>query len=62
MEKQQQKRRPRSGGAKAPPGRNGYKYRQQFGIVVICENEDAQERAYARLQRAGFQKLRVVTV
>lgn len=44
------------------PGRNGYRYRQQFGIVVICDNEDEQARAYARLQRAGFKKLRVVTV
>lgn len=44
------------------PGRNGYKYRQQFGIVVICDNEAAQARDYARLQRAGYKKLRVVTV
>lgn len=50
------------GAAKASPGRNRYRYRQQFGIVVICDNERAQERAYARLQRAGFKQLRVVTV
>lgn len=50
------------GVAKASPGRNGYKYRQQFGIVVICDNEQTQERAYAKLQRAGFKKLKVVTV
>ena len=50
------------GAAKTSPGRNGYRYRQQFGIVVICDNEREQERAYARLQRAGFNKLRVVTV
>lgn len=50
------------GAARATPGRNGYRYRQQYGIVVICENEQAQERAYARLQRCGFRKLRVVTV
>lgn len=48
--------------ARKTPGRNGYRYRQQFGIVVICDNEKAQERAYARLQRCGFKKLRVVTV
>ena len=48
--------------AKAPPGRNRYRYRQQFGIVVICESERAQEAAYKRLQRAGFNKLKVVTV
>ncbi len=50
------------GHALKAPGRNGYRYRQQFGIVVICDNEDEQARAYARLQRAGFKKLRVVTV
>lgn len=53
---------PRCGGHKTSPGRNGYRYRQQFGIVVICDNEQAQERAYVRLQRAGYKKLRVVTV
>ncbi|MEI2428703.1 hypothetical protein RDV84_00115 [Lysobacter yananisis] len=48
--------------ARQSPGRNGYRYKQQFGVVVIVENEREQERAYARLQRAGFKKLRVVTV
>ena len=48
--------------ARKSPGRNGYRYKPQFGIVVITENERDQERAYARLQRAGFRKLRVVTV
>lgn len=47
---------------RAAPGRNGYRYRQQFGIVVIVDNERDQARAYARLQRLGFRKLRVVTV
>lgn len=47
---------------KAPPGRNRYRYRQQFGIVVVCDDERAQEAAYKRLQRAGFKKLKVVTV
>ena len=48
--------------AKPSPGRNGYCYRPQFGIIVVCENEQAQVRAYARLKRAGFAKLKVVTV
>lgn len=47
---------------KASPGRNRYRYRQQFGIVVICDSERAQEAAYRRLQRAGFKQLKVVTV
>ena len=52
----------RNNAAKPSPGRNGYRYRPQFGIVVICESEQAQVRAYARLKRAGFAKLKVVTV
>lgn len=40
--------------ATKPPGRNGFKYKQQFGIVVVCDDESAQARAYARLQRAGL--------
>jgi len=47
---------------RASPGRNGYRYRQQFGIVVIVDNEREQARAYARLQRLGYRHLRVVTV
>ena len=43
-------------------GRNGYRYRQQFGIVVVCKDERDQAKQYARLKRAGYQKLRVVTV
>lgn len=48
--------------ARGQLGRNGYCYKPQFGIVVIVESERDQERAYARLQRAGFKKLRVVSV
>ena len=62
MDKAPAKKAAHRGAAKASPGRNRYRYRQQFGIVVICDNEQAQERAYARLQRAGFKQLRVVTV
>ena len=44
------------------PGKNGFRYRPQFGIVVIVDSERDQERAYDRLRRAGFKKLRVVSV
>lgn len=53
---------PRSGGAKTTPGRNGYRYRPQFGVVVLCDNEEAQQRAFERLKRAGYERLRVVAV
>ena len=48
--------------ARNTPGRNGYRYRQQYGIVVVLPDEAAQAKAYDRLKRAGFDKLRVVTV
>ena len=48
--------------ARKTPGRNGYRYRQQYGIVVVLLDEAAQAKAYERLKRAGFDKLRVVTV
>lgn len=43
-------------------GKNGFRYRPQFGIVVVVDSERDQERAYGRLRRAGFKKLRVVSV
>lgn len=48
--------------ARKSPGRNGYRYRQQYGIVVVLPDEQAQAKAYSDLKRAGFQKLKVVTV
>lgn len=62
MRKNQQAAGVQRGAGKPSPGRNQYRYRPQFGIVVICDDERTQERAYARLQRAGFKKLKVVTV
>lgn len=46
---------------KTRPGRNGYKYREQFGVVVICEDAEHQERIYNFLKAQGL-KLRVVVV
>ncbi|MDR3162867.1 MAG: hypothetical protein LBT81_03290 [Helicobacteraceae bacterium] len=50
--------------AKAPKkqlGANGYKYRQQYGVVVICESEEEQKKLYDRLLKQGL-KLKVVVV
>lgn len=47
--------------AKAAPGVNGYKYREQFGVVVVCKDAAHQERLYAELQAAGH-KVKVVCV
>jgi hypothetical protein len=42
-------------------GRNGFKYHQQFGVIVICKNERDQARVYGVLTRRGL-RCKVVTV
>lgn len=46
---------------KPAPGRNGFNYRQQYGVVVICLDEAEQIAVYQTLKAQGY-KLRVVTV
>lgn len=43
------------------PGRNGFKYRGQHGVIVLCDSERHQARAYNALRRAGY-RCKVVTV
>lgn len=43
------------------PGENGFKYRQQYGLVIVCKTETEQQRLYARLLKAGH-KPKVVCV
>lgn len=43
------------------PGRNGFKYREQFGVIVICKNERHQARIYNVMRRRGLE-CKVVTV
>lgn len=38
-----------------------FKYREQFGVIVICKDEADQRRVYEQLLAKGF-TLRVVTV
>lgn len=50
--------------AQAPsnrPGENGFKYRPQFGIVIVCRDEDDQRAAFEALAKQGY-KLKVVSV
>ena len=42
-------------------GRNGFQYKQQYGVVVLCESEPHQQQVYAALKAQGL-KLKVVTV
>lgn len=39
----------------------GFSYKQQFAVVVICEDEKEQEAIYNRLKDEGY-KLKVVAV
>jgi len=47
--------------AKQPPGQNGFKYKPQFGVIIICPDETAQQRAFETLKSSGH-KVRVVCV
>lgn len=44
-----------------PLGRNGYKYREQYGVIVICRDPVHQEQVYKNLKKQGH-TLRVVAV
>lgn len=43
------------------PGENGFKYRQQYGLVIVCKSEAEQQRLFDRLTKAGH-KPKVVCV
>ncbi len=42
-------------------GKNGFKYRQQYGVIVICSDEQHQKQIFEWLKGMGH-KVRVVTV
>ncbi len=37
-----------------------FKYKPQYGVIVICENEEEQKKVFQELQEQG-KKLKVVT-
>ncbi|WP_321914829.1 hypothetical protein [Paraburkholderia sp. J11-2] len=43
------------------PGRNGFKYRPQYGVIVVCRNEAEQRSIYEALRAQGH-KVKVVCV
>ena len=57
MAKQPKTRRPK----RKPPGRNGFRYKEQFGVIVVCDSETHQERVYKVLTGSGY-RCRVVVV
>jgi len=44
-----------------PPGKNGFKYREQYGVVAVCDDAAHQELVYKQLLAQGL-KPRVVVV
>lgn len=42
-------------------GANGFRYREQFGVIIVCRNERDQARTYNVLTRRGY-RCKVVTV
>lgn len=36
-------------------------YREQYGVIVICQNEQEQKRTYERFKKEGL-TLKIVTV
>ena len=42
-------------------GKNGFRYKPQYGVVVICESEPHQQQIYAALKQLNL-TLKVVTV
>lgn len=43
------------------PGRNGFAYKPQYGVIIVCPDEPGQQTAYQRLKALGY-KVRVVCV
>ncbi len=36
------------------PGENGFKYKPQFGLVLVCKDEKDQQRQFAKFLKLGF--------
>lgn len=42
-------------------GPNGFKYKEQYGVIILCKDADEQENLYNRLKSEGY-KIKVVVV
>jgi hypothetical protein len=41
--------------------KKNYKYKPQYGVIVICESETQQKQVFERLKKEGL-KLKIVNV
>lgn len=46
-----------------PPllGKNGFKYKEQYGLIIVCKDTQHQEQLFNQLKSQGF-KVKVVAV
>lgn len=42
-------------------GANGFRYKEQFGVIVVCKDEAEHRAVYERLKNEGY-KCKVVRV
>nr|WP_314710666.1 hypothetical protein [uncultured Comamonas sp.] len=42
-------------------GKNGFKYKPKYGLVLVCKDEADQQRQFAKLCKLGY-SLKVVCV
>ena len=50
-----------SGEDDATEGEPESNYKEQYGVIVVCENEDQQEEIYTKLTEQGYNCKVVVT-
>ena len=36
------------------PGKNGFKYREQFGVIIICRDEAHHRDVYQKIAAQGY--------
>ena len=41
--------------------KKSFKYKPQWGVIVICEDEKQQQKVFEKLKKEGF-KLKIVNV
>lgn len=46
---------------KKMPGINGFKYKEQYGVIILCKDAAEQQALFNKLKSEGY-KLKVVTV
>lgn len=43
-------------------GKNGFKYKEQYGLIIRCKDENEQKSLFEKLKNQGYKKIKVVAV